>query len=875
MTRGERIADTLDAWKKQVTCLVAVMKELDMRKLWCGIWMTIGALLATSATGRELALINEGKPCPIYVQSETAPFGRALARYLKQMSGQEFTVASLEAGRAPEGPAILVLTTDNQAAKHDRDSFVIRTDGDQLRIVGDTPMAAGFAVFAFLEEALGCRWWSWDEEDVPKNESLKIGRLDIAKKAPFKQAELYNREAQEYANYFCYKSRAVHTEQFTGSHTLYPLLNDYAASHPDLYPMGQDGKRAGNNLHFCYLAPGIVNALSDALEQEIVKRKGNVKDWIYFAGMGDWYGGMCQCEACKKVYAEETWTDSGGTKWPGYSATLLRMMNAVGEKLEAKYPGVKVGTFAYMSVDAPPAKTLPRDNVVIWLPKLRYCAIHPVDQCAINRAFRLKMERWAKMAPGRLYIWDYAVNYSENFMYPFPVVRSMAANIKAYSRLGCAGVMLQGNYVSKGGDLAILKNYVWRKLMWNPELSTDALIKEFCEGYYGPASAAMQRYVFLLEDAAGNCDKDVSEFTDEKNMKDWLLRPELLGQLRKVMGQALKAAEGKEPYRRRVKEAEVSLEALDLISRSGPPRILSEKDGYLAVNGQITWARAESLVKNGRNASFKEWGIAPYYNSMFLHSQGGPLVKLKKNKLEVVVAPARGSRIHQIRFQGLELLRSQYIGIDPENKWNDAQLPTVSRGTFEKLKYPMHVSKVTEQNEDTLSMEAECNLGSWHFPDVSSVKTVEIKDDDVVRITGKSTGLNNNPMPSMEQAATVTDYAISAGPVFTVEVSGDAGHWTKLDFNECLSTPVGKEAIKAKQPLRYTVPGNVKSLRISLPGKSTVIVDTYLAPPVEKSEIVWDYDQGILTTEITTAPVTTNRWLEREIKFMDSRGEKK
>ncbi len=832
-----------------------------------------------SSMAGGFALVNNGEPCPIYVserdQATVLQFGKGLADYLKQISGKDFKFTVVDLSKIPAGPAIVVRISDDNEKKLGGDSYYIRTVNDKLHIVGETPIATGFAVFAFLEETLGCRWWAWDEEDVPKKDSLEIGQLDIVKKAPFRQTELFNREAQEYSNYFCSKSRAVHTEQFTGSHTLYPLLKDYAAKHPEIFPMDKNGKRAGNNLHFCYMSPGIVDALSDALEQEIVKRKGNVKDWIYFAGMGDWYGGMCECEECKRIYAEETWTDPDGKQWPGYSTTLLRMMNAVGEKLEKKYPGVKVGTFAYMSVDAPPAKTLPRDNVVIWLPKLRYCAIHPVDKCAKNRSFLLKMEQWEKIAPGRLYIWDYAVNYGENFLYPFPVVRSMGANIKAYSRTGCAGVMLQGNYVSKGSDLAILKNYVWRKLMWNPELSTDSLIKEFCEGYYGPASAAMQSYVFLLEDAAGNCDKHVSEFTDEKTLKEWLLSPELLGQLRKALDEALKASDRKEPYNRRVKEAEVSLEALDLITRSGPPRILSEKDGYLAVNGQITWSRAEALVKNCRNASFKEWGISQYYLVMFLYSQGGPLVKLKKNNLEVVAAPARGSRIHQICFHGRELLRSQYIGIDPENKWNDAQLPTVSRGTFEKLKNSMNVSKVIEQNEDKLSMEAECNLGAWHFPDISSVKTVEIKGEDVVRITGKSTGLKNKPMPSPEQATTVTDYTISAGSVFTVEVSPDTITWTKIDFTEFTTTPTGKEAIKAKKPLRYTVPGNANSLRISMPGKSTVIVDSYLSPKVEKAEIVWNYTQGILTTEITTAPVTTGNWIEREIKFIDIKGEKK
>ena len=87
-----------------------------------------------------------------------------------------------------------------------------------------------------------------------------------------------------------------------------------------------------------------------------------------------------------------------------------------------------VGTFAYMTLEGPPGKTLPRDNVVIWLPHLRHCIIHGADKCEKNLNYLENLKRWCEIAPGRVYIWDYGVNYGENFLYPFPVIRSMGCS---------------------------------------------------------------------------------------------------------------------------------------------------------------------------------------------------------------------------------------------------------------------------------------------------------------------------------------------------------------------------------------------------------------------------------------------------------------
>jgi len=362
--------------------------------------MTIIAALCALAAGAyaDLVLVEEGKdPCPILIPKDsnkrTQEAAQELARYLGQMSGAKFAVET-----APDPlPDRAILVGRFEQPSHDEvgsDGFVIRTEGQHLRITGWSSPGTLYGVYGFLEDVLGCRWWTHTEEHVPQKATIKVGDLNITCKPPFTLHNVYNREAQSKQNNFVNKARTTGHEWFTGSHSLYPLLREYAKDHPEIYPMAKDGKRKANNLHFCYIAPGIPEALAEALGKQVEKRKGNVADMIYFAGMGDWYGGMCQCPECKKIYEEEVWTDPDGRKKPGYTASLLRMMNRTGEILNEKYPGIRLGTFAYMSLEAPPAKMAPAQNVTIRVPRLRHCTVHSAGACKKNASYLRNLERW-------------------------------------------------------------------------------------------------------------------------------------------------------------------------------------------------------------------------------------------------------------------------------------------------------------------------------------------------------------------------------------------------------------------------------------------------------------------------------------------------
>lgn len=790
------------------------------------------AVLTTPAQA-DLTLVDRNTPpCPVLIPQGCSKIerlaGKELARYLSEISGQKFPMRAVK--EPPAGRAILVGGFDRSAAEGlGLDGYVLRTDGDRLIICGVHSRGTIYGVYGFLEEVLGCRWWSHNEEYVPQTDAIRVGELNVRIDPPFSLHRLYNREAQNRRNNFRYKSRSTGAEYFTGGHSLYPLLRGYAKEHPEIYPMNKKGERTANNLHFCYLAPGIAEALAEALKRQVQKRDGGVTYTIYFAGMGDWYGGMCRCEKCSKVYKEETWTDPDGRKKPGYTATLLRMMNSTGEILQQKYPGIRVGTFAYMSLEAPPAKTRPADNVVIRVPRLRHCSVHPARTCPRNRSYLRNLQRWCEITSAGVYIWEYGANF-KNFIFPWPSVHSIADNIRLYAEMGVRGVMVQGNYVTTGSDLVVLKNYVWRHLMWDPTLKTDPLIREFCDGYYGPAADAMYAYVQAVENSVR---EPKTIHAGEFARPGYLTQP-AREKLRRLRAKTITASGGRDPYQRRVLEGTVGIAALTLFN----PGPLVEKDGQLVGKnlGEYTYDRAREVVSHVRNSGFNEWTNGKSNWTGFLLSHGGPLHTLGAGEVKVKVAPLLRGQIRQISYRGRSLL---VPGTDSDARWHPATGGIVS-----------DIGNVLWSVEGkpggrTIALHDAFEIPGWRFRTKAGVrKRIELGPDGrSLRVLVEKT--RGKPAP----VSVRTTYGFGGG---SVSYRSADGQWRDLPLSGG-AAQAGVEKFEA--------------LRISFPGRGCAVVDTYFSPADKVARVSRDRKKGILTTLVATDPIGPSP--ERESSLAD------
>ena len=99
-------------------------------------------------------------------------------KYFCQITGASLPVVTDETPAA--GPEIVVGRTNREAAgEFDRaelggDGYIVKTDGGKLWLVGGGDLGTEYAVYGFLEDHLGCRFYTPDFERVPHRPDVSL-----------------------------------------------------------------------------------------------------------------------------------------------------------------------------------------------------------------------------------------------------------------------------------------------------------------------------------------------------------------------------------------------------------------------------------------------------------------------------------------------------------------------------------------------------------------------------------------------------------------------------------------------------------------------------------------------------------------------------
>jgi hypothetical protein len=212
----------------------------------------------------------------------------------------------------------------------------------------------------------------------------------------------------------------------------------------------------------------------------------NPLSWVYSMSQSD-NQFPCQCEKCRAIE----------NQYGGHSGLIVWFVNQVADAIKPLYPDKYIGTFAYQYTRQAPKGIVPRDNVVIRLCSIECCFAHGLEECEHNRPFIDDIKDWSEIAPN-LYIWDYVVNYNQ-YLAPFPNFQVLADNIMTFRKYNAIGIQEEAQYQTLGGEFSDMKSWVIAKLLWNPELDTEALTSEFISNYYDAASPYIQQYFDLCK----------------------------------------------------------------------------------------------------------------------------------------------------------------------------------------------------------------------------------------------------------------------------------------------------------------------------------------------------------------------------------------
>lgn len=386
------------------------------------------------------------------------------------------------------------------------DGIVIKTQGKNLVLAGSRPRGTLYAVYQFLEDAVGVRWWTPAESTVPKYSNLSIASQNIVYTPPFGYREHYTTAVQADPLFATRMRENGHHQkqgEALGGHysllgwvhsfqTLLPI-ETYFKDHPEWYSDPKNGNKP------CTAAspePAFntwqLNLTDPEMRRELTKKaieliRANPDAGIISVSAND-NGNYCQSPG--DLVAIE--------RLGSITDVMLDFVNAVSADIEKEFPNFFVETLAYGYTRTPPLIVKPRHNVVI-----RFCtagdAARPIDSDS-NTETRDSLNAWKNISP-HLYIWDYIANFGLT-IWPHPNLRALAPNMRYFARSNVFAMFSQGDAYTNGtGDFVQLRTWLVARLMWNPELDDNKLIDEFLKGYYGAAAPYLRSYLDLIQDS--------------------------------------------------------------------------------------------------------------------------------------------------------------------------------------------------------------------------------------------------------------------------------------------------------------------------------------------------------------------------------------
>ena len=486
------------------------MFPLMMAAVMLGVIGCVHPAVMNPGSGR-ITLADQGKSdYVILLAADHSPAEQhaagELSRFLKEVTGAELAiVAPAKRGRHPAiavGPgAARSLVPELNLAGLGQEGILIQRYAPHLILTGGpgAPRGTLYAVYTFLEDIVGCRWWTKEESSIPHHTTLAIPecRQRYVPTFEYREPLWFGAFEPDWAvrnkcnggSHGLDEARGGTGIRYAGGggHTFNSLVPpaEFFPRHPEWFSE-IDGKRVAppTPAQWCLTNPEL---LTFCIQRVKTLLRDAPPDSIVSVSQNDGDGTTrCQCAKCLAVEQEE-----GSPSGP-----VLRFVNAVADGIKNEYPRASIQTFAYQYSRKPPRVTRPRPNVIVQLCSIECSFLQPLDN-EVNRAFAEDLAGWAAIGT-RIYLWDYGMEY----LVPYPNLRVLGPNFRFFANHRVKGIFFEGNYTSSGTGFGGLQAWLQAKLMWNPATDERVLIRQFVEGYYGPAAPIISEYLRLLHDTA-------------------------------------------------------------------------------------------------------------------------------------------------------------------------------------------------------------------------------------------------------------------------------------------------------------------------------------------------------------------------------------
>lgn len=424
---------------------------------------------------------------------------RAAAEYfrtaLERVTGAAFALSEED----PGGKAIRITLDADCGIERGGHGLTIAEEG--ITFVSSDADGLTAALYAFLEERLGCMFVSPEYDYIPRLDTVYLDAAEEEYVPSVQWRYVYSDEADvpkndegqraEYGSYRYSKLRlngAANNDWYAWVHTSFTYVppEEYFDEHPEYFSLYR-GRRTYEqgpvSGQLCWTNEEVYEIISDKVLQQM--RENPDKHIWDISQMDTWEsrGVGCECDACKEIDERE------GTQM----GSLLTFINRLADEVKAEFPDNYISTLAYNYTAQPPETLRPRDNVIIKLCLMPGdCASSYADpQSSSAKKAHDLVEAWGKVAE-HIVIWDYNIDF-HNYMMPYPILDQLRENNEFYLDNNVYGMFHQMS-ADKGGDMAELNSYIFARLMWDRDVDVQALFDKYLTVYYGAAAPYIAEY---------------------------------------------------------------------------------------------------------------------------------------------------------------------------------------------------------------------------------------------------------------------------------------------------------------------------------------------------------------------------------------------
>ncbi len=478
-------------------------------------------------------VIAHNRAAIIHIVSTDTAFDRAagvLSDYFHRLTGANFPVQNVT---DVQPDFVLRRPQDPENAE----TFCYYIFDKDIILEAADEQEAVWGVYDFLETVCGCRYYTSTEEYLPFDGNLTVQFSKTAHTSPLVYREVY------YRDYFHPEFAEKHKMTAAGAkdqvwgfwcHSFATLCppEEYFDSHPEYFSL-YEGKRVKDS-QLCLSNPEVFEIVKRNLAHYMAQ-KPECRFWSVSQNDNNAY---CRCENCQKL-DERDGTPMG---------SILNFVN----RLAAEFPDKVISTLAYWYSRKPPKITRPAQNVHIMLCNIEANRGLPIASDELSKDSREELLAWEQICPN-ISLWDYCIQF-RNLVSPFPNLRVIPQNIRFFTAHNVKMLFSQSNREYEG-EFSALRGYLLAKCMWNPDVDENAVINEFCSGYYQQAAPYILSYINESTDAMEAAGGELSIFGGPLDAKDsWLDEPHY-ARYDTLMKQALEAVKGSEILTFRVKTA--------------------------------------------------------------------------------------------------------------------------------------------------------------------------------------------------------------------------------------------------------------------------------------------------------------------------------